>query len=198
LTTNFVLCRKSTDLSWEGDEPSTTAAEEVSTPAVEESAPLPQAETVTPVAEATLPEASVVEGEYTAVMQPSSSCSQSPRGTDVVCLVLTGAEVEGSTIPEAVPVEGVVPEAEVATGAVTEMVETTAPGVAEEVPGDALPEASLEVVVRSPEIQDAEPIHSAPMSEAATTSRDGLELLEDDLISPATVARNLESMRWTE
>jgi hypothetical protein len=69
--------------------------------------------------------------------------------------VLTGAEVEGSTIPEAVPVEGVVPETEVATGAATEPAEIAggvAPGVAEEVCGDALPEASLEVVVRSPEI----------------------------------------------
>jgi uncharacterized membrane protein len=112
--------------------------------------------------------------------------------------MLTGAEVEESTLPEAVPVEGVVPEGEVATGAVAEPVETAAPGLAEEVCDDALPEASLEVVVRFPEIQDAEPIRSAPMSEAATTSRDGLELLADDLISPATVARNLESMRRTE
>jgi uncharacterized membrane protein len=38
----------------------------------------------------------------------------------------------------------------------------------------------------------------APMSEAAATSRDGLELLADDLINPATVARNLESMRRAE
>jgi uncharacterized membrane protein len=109
--------------------------------------------------------------------------------------VLTGAEVEGSTIPEAVPVEGIVPETEVANGAATEPAEIAAPGVAEETRGDALPEASLEVVVRLPEIQDAEPIHSVPMFEAATTSRDGLELLADDLISPAAVARNLESMR---
>jgi uncharacterized membrane protein len=70
--------------------------------------------------------------------------------------------------------------------------------VAEEAHGDALSEASLEVVVRSPKIQDAEPIRSAPMSEAAATSRDGLELLADDLINPATVARNLESMRRAE
>jgi hypothetical protein len=61
--------------------------------------------------------------------------------------------------------------------------------------GDALPEVSLDVVVNSPKIQDAEPIHSAPMSEATTTSRDGLELLVDDLISPAVVAPNLESMQ---
>jgi hypothetical protein len=112
--------------------------------------------------------------------------------------VLTGAEVEGSTIPEAVPVEGVVPEAEVATEAATEPVEIVAPGVVEEVRGDALPDVSLEVVVCSPEIQDAKPIHSAPMSEATTTSRDGLELLADDLISPAVVARNMESMRQAE
>jgi hypothetical protein len=70
--------------------------------------------------------------------------------------------------------------------------------VAEEVREDASPEVSLEVVVRSSEIQDAEPIRSTPMSEATTTSRDGLELLADDLISPATVARNLESMRLAE
>jgi uncharacterized membrane protein len=112
--------------------------------------------------------------------------------------VLREAEIEGSTIPEAVPVEGVVPETEVDTGAATEPTETAAPGVAEEVRGDALPEVNLEVVVRSPEIQDAEPIRSALMSEATTTSRDGLELLADDLISPAAVARNLESMRWAE
>jgi hypothetical protein len=198
LTSDFVLCRKSTDLSWEGDEPSTAAAKEVFAPTVEESSPLPQAEIVTPVAEAALPEASVVEGEYTAVMQPSSSSSQSPGGTDPVCLVLTGAEVEGNTIPEAVPVEGVVPKAEVATGAATEPAETATPGVAEEVRSDALSEASLEVVVHSPEIQDAEPIRSVPMSKVAATSRDGLELLADDLISPAMIARNLESMRRAE
>jgi hypothetical protein len=64
--------------------------------------------------------------------------------------------------------------------------------------GDALPDTSLDVVVCSPEIQDAEPIRSASMSEAAATSRDGLELLTDDLINPAMVARNLESMRWAE
>jgi hypothetical protein len=63
LTTNFVLCMKSTDLSWERDEPSTAAAEDVSAPAAKQSAPLPQDETVVQVAEATLPETSVVEGE---------------------------------------------------------------------------------------------------------------------------------------
>jgi hypothetical protein len=36
------------------------------------------------------------------------------------------------------------------------------------------------------------------MSEAAATSRDRLELLADDLINPATVAQNLESMRRAE
>jgi hypothetical protein len=115
-----------------------------------------------------------------------------------MCLVLTGVEVEGSAIPEAVPVEGVVPEAEVATEAATELAEVAAPGVAEEERDNALPEVNLEVVGRSPEIQDAEPIRSAPMSEATTTSWGGLELLADDLISPATVARNLESMRRAE
>jgi hypothetical protein len=118
-----------------------------------------------------------------------------------MCLLLTGAEVEGSTIPEAVPVEGIVPEAEVTAGAVTEPAEIAsgvAPGVVEEVRDDVLPESSLEVVIRSPEIQDAEPIRSAPMSEAVATSHGGLELLADDLVDPATVARNLEAMRRAE
>jgi uncharacterized membrane protein len=111
-----------------------------------------------------------------------------------MCLVLIGAEVEGSAIPKAVSVEGIVPESEVASEAATKPAEIAAPGVAEEVHGDALPEMNLEVVVRSPEIQDAESIPSAPMSEATTTSRDGLELLADDLMSPAAVSHNLESM----
>jgi hypothetical protein len=97
-----------------------------------------------------------------------------------------------------VPVEGVVPEVEVATKAATELAEIAAPGVVEEVRGDALSEVSLEVVIHSPEIQDAEPMRSVPMSEATTTSRDGLELLADDLIISAAVARNLESMRRVE
>jgi hypothetical protein len=60
------------------------------------------------------------------------------------------------------------------------------------------PEAALEVVVHSPEIQDAEPIRSAPMTEAATSSRGGVELLADDLVDPATVARHLEEVRQAE
>jgi hypothetical protein len=54
------------------------------------------------------------------------------------------------------------------------------------------------VVVRSLKIQDAEPIHSAPMTEAATSSRGGIELLADDLVDPATVARHLEALRQAE
>jgi hypothetical protein len=60
------------------------------------------------------------------------------------------------------------------------------------------PEAALDVVVRSPEIQGAEPIRSASMTEAATSSRGGVELLADDLVDPATVARQLEAVRQAE
>jgi hypothetical protein len=70
--------------------------------------------------------------------------------------------------------------------------------MAEEERDDVLPELNLEVVVRSPEIQDAEPIRSAPMSGTATTSRGGIELLGDDLVNPATVARHLEAMHRAE
>jgi hypothetical protein len=39
LTISCVLCTKSTDLTWDEDEPSAAMAEEDSTPAAEESAP---------------------------------------------------------------------------------------------------------------------------------------------------------------
>jgi uncharacterized membrane protein len=118
-----------------------------------------------------------------------------------MCLLLTGAEAEGSTIPEAVPVEGVVPETQEAAKAATEPAEVAsqgAPGVAEEKRDEVLPQSSLEVVIRSQEIQDAEPIRSAPMSRTATTSRGGIKLLADDLVDSAAVARNLEVMRRAE
>jgi hypothetical protein len=63
---------------------------------------------------------------------------------------------------------------------------------------DALPVTAMEVVVRSPEIQDAEPIRSAPMPRAATSSRGGVELLADDLVDPAVVARHLKAMQQAE
>jgi hypothetical protein len=56
----------------------------------------------------------------------------------------------------------------------------------------------VEVVVRSPEIQDAEPIRSAPMTEAASSSRGGIELLADNLVDPAMVARHLQAVRQAE
>jgi hypothetical protein len=113
----------------------------------------------------------------------------------------TGAEVEGSDIPSVVPVEDVAPETQEAAGGAPELMEVTV-GEATATTGgegdDALPEPALEVVVRLPEIQDAEPICSAPMSEAATSSRGGLELLADHLVDPATVARHLEAVRQAE
>jgi hypothetical protein len=111
---------------------------------------------------------------------------------------MTEAQVEGTAIPEAMPVEGIAPEATVLEEAATGPEVPVAPEPTEEVHDDALLETSMEIVVRSPEIQDAEPIRSAPMSEAAPTSRGGLELLSDDLIDPAMVARNLEMMHRTE
>jgi hypothetical protein len=72
------------------------------------------------------------------------------------------------------------------------------PAVAEGERDDVLPESTLQVVVRSPEIPDAEPIRSAPMSGAAMSSRGGIELLVDDLIDSAVVARHLEVMHQAE
>jgi hypothetical protein len=60
------FCRKSTDLFWEGDQPSSVVAEEEAAPPAEEFTPAPQAESEAPAAGAALPEASMVEGRYSA------------------------------------------------------------------------------------------------------------------------------------
>jgi hypothetical protein len=114
--------------------------------------------------------------------------------------LLTGAEAERNDIPSAVPVEDVAPDTQEAAAEAPELMEVAA-GVAAATTGEqdtALPKPALEVVVRSPEIQDAEPIRSAPMTEAATSSRGGIELLADDLVDLATVARHLEVVRQAE
>jgi hypothetical protein len=121
--------------------------------------------------------------------------------TNPVVLLLTGAEAEGSAIPEAVPVENLTPETQGAAGGAPESMEVAVGEAAATAGGDrddAPPEPALEVVVRLPEIQDAEPIRSAPMSGAATSSRGGIELLADDLVDPVTVARHVEAMRQAE
>jgi hypothetical protein len=114
---------------------------------------------------------------------------------------MTGAEAEGSDIPSAVPVEDVTPETQEAAGRAPEPMEVAVGEAAATTGGegdDALPEPALEVVIRSPEIHDAEPIRSTLMTGAATSSRGGTELLVDDLVDPATVARHLEAMRQAE
>jgi hypothetical protein len=121
--------------------------------------------------------------------------------TDTLVLLSTGAEAKGSEILSVVPVEDVAPGTQEAAGEAPEPMEVAAGEAAGAAGGggdDALLEPALEVVVHSPEIQDAEPLRSAPMSEAATSSRGGLELLADDLVDPATVARHLEAMRQAE
>jgi hypothetical protein len=121
--------------------------------------------------------------------------------TDPVVHWLTGVEAEGSAIPSAMSVEGLAPETQGAAEGAPEPMEVaveeataTTGGERDDVP----PEPALEVVVRLPEIQDAEPIRSAPMSGAATSSRGGIELLADDLVDPVTVARHLEAVRQAE
>jgi hypothetical protein len=111
---------------------------------------------------------------------------------------MTEAQVEGSVIPEIVPVKGTAPEATLLEGATTEPKVPVAPEPTEEVHDDALLKASMDVVLRSQEIQDTNPIRSAPMLEAEPTSRGGLELLSDDLIDPAMVAQIFETMRRIE
>jgi hypothetical protein len=121
--------------------------------------------------------------------------------TNPVVFLLTEAEAEGSTIPEVVTVEVQAPETQGAAREAPKLMEVTsgeAPTMDREERDDVLPESTLQVVVRSLEIQDAEPILSAPMSGAATSSRGGVELLADDLVDSAVVARHLEAMRQAE
>jgi hypothetical protein len=117
--------------------------------------------------------------------------------TDPVILWLTGVEAEGSAIPSAMPVEDLAPETQGATEGAPELMEVAVEEAAAAAGGerdDVPPEPALEVVVRSPEIEDADPIRSAPMSGATTSSRGGIELLADDLVNPATIARHMEAM----
>jgi hypothetical protein len=111
-------------------------------------------------------------------------------------MLLTGAE--GGDIPAGVPMQELTPEAPEAAGGAPE----PAAEVVEKIAGGEAvttsPEIALEVAIRSPEIQDAEPIHSASMTEATSSSRGGIELLADDLIEPATVAKHMEAIRQAE
>jgi hypothetical protein len=114
---------------------------------------------------------------------------------------LTGAEAEGSDIPEGVPTQKSTPEVPEAAGVAPEPVEEVVEEAAVAAGGEGVTtssEAALEVAMRSPEIQDAEPIRSAPMTEATASSRGGIELLADDLVEPATVAKHLEAIRQAE
>jgi uncharacterized membrane protein len=114
---------------------------------------------------------------------------------------LSGVEAEGSNIPAAVPMEKSTPQAPEAAEGVPEPMEEVAEGAAAATGGEEAtvpPDVALEVVVRSQEIRDAEPIRSTPMTEAAASSRGGVELLADDLVDPATVARHLEVVRQAE
>jgi hypothetical protein len=120
---------------------------------------------------------------------------------DTLVFLSTGAEAEGSEIPSAVPVEDMAPGTQEAAVEAPEPLKVAAGEAAATTEGggnDSLPEPALEVVVCSPKIQDAEPIRSAPMTEAATSSRGGIELLADDLVYPATVARHLEAVCQAE
>jgi hypothetical protein len=120
-------------------------------------------------------------------------------------LILTGAQVEEATIPEAVAMETAAEET-VTSEPVVEVVTATAPGsetlvapeASAEAPVDLQPEASTQVIVREAMIEDVALLCSAPVPETRSTSRGGLELLDDDLIDPAFVSLSMESWRRTE
>jgi hypothetical protein len=93
------------------------------------------------------------------------------------------------------------PEVPEAAGGALELMEEVVEEAAVAAGGEGVttsPEVALEVAIRSLEIQDAEPIRSAPMTEATASSRDGIELLADGLVEPTTVAKHLEAIRQAE
>jgi hypothetical protein len=121
--------------------------------------------------------------------------------TDTLVFLSTGAEAGGNEISSVAPVENLTPDTQEAAGGAPEPMEMAAGEAAATTGGEETttqPEPALEVVVRSLEIQNAEPIRSALMTKAATSSRGGIELLADDLVDPATVARHLEAVRQAE
>jgi hypothetical protein len=114
---------------------------------------------------------------------------------------LSGVETEGSDIPAAVSMEKSTPQAPEAAEGAPKLMEEAAEEAAAATGGEeaTVPlEVALKVAICSPEIQDAEPIRSAPMTEAPASSRGGVELLTDNLVDPATVARHLEAVRQAE
>jgi hypothetical protein len=120
---------------------------------------------------------------------------------DELGVFLSGVEAEGSDILAVVPMEKSTPQAPEAAEGAPEPMEEVAKEVAAATGREEAtvpPEVALEVAIRSPDMQDAEPIRSAPMTEAASSSRGGVELLADDLVDPATVARHLEAVRQAE
>jgi hypothetical protein len=108
-------------------------------------------------------------------------------------------------IPKAVDMETITVEAEpsapatgVTEGTAPELGTIVAPDVGVEAHVDSLPGMSTDVVVHEPETEETVSIRSAPMSEPTSTSRGGLELLDNNLVDPVVVTRNMESWRRTE
>jgi hypothetical protein len=102
--------------------------------------------------------------------------------------------MEASTV-EMEPAE---PVAETAEGTTPELGTTVAPEMRMKTRVYPLPRASTDVVVRETIIEEVAPIRSAPMPEVKSSSRGGLELLDDNLIDTPVVARSMESWCRTE
>jgi hypothetical protein len=84
---------------------------------------------------------------------------------------------------------------EAATGTSPGPGTTVAPELSAEEPVDPHPEVSIDVVVCEAVIEEVAPLHSAPMPATGSSSRGGLELLDDDLIDPTFVSLSMEPWR---
>jgi hypothetical protein len=75
---------------------------------------------------------------------------------------------------------------------------TIAPEASVEKQVEPHPKVSTQVVICEATIEYAAPLRSAPMPKVGSSSRGGLELLDDDLIDPAFVSLSMESWHETE
>jgi hypothetical protein len=97
--------------------------------------------------------------------------------TNTLVFSFTGAEAERSDISAGVPMQKLTPSVPEAAEGAPEPMEEVVDEAAVAARGEGVttsPEVALEVAICSPEIQDAEPIRSAPMTEAAASSRGGI------------------------
>lgn len=100
---------------------------------------------------------------------------------------MKGSEAKESILPDPIAVEQMEAEAT-----------TTTPEIREEARVEFHPSPTTGIVLRKKGIEDPAPLRSLLMESSGSSSHQGLELLDDELIDPTVAALNLESWRRTD